>query len=93
MGIEHKITLASDFPADDVLHPMLTALPQFTEYDTEYGLHDFGTNATAVTVSIESDGFLVCDHLVDRELARKVLDSLITGIKELDIKINDVSEV
>jgi len=93
MGIEHKITLADDVPADDVVHPLLAALPQFTIYDTEYGLHNFGTNATAVSVSIESDGFLVCDHLVDRELAHNVLDTLVSGIKELGIKISDVSEV
>ena len=93
MGIEHKITLAHDVPAEDVVHPLLTALPQFTEYDTEYGLHNFGTAATAVTVSIEPDGFLVCDHLVDRELARKVLDSLIRSIKELNVEVSDVSEV
>lgn len=93
MGIEHKITLADDVPADGVVHPLLTKLPQFTAYDTEYGLHHFGGTVTAVTVSIESDGFLVCDHLVDRELAREVLDSLIASIKELDLEISDVSEV
>ena len=93
MGIEHKITLADDVPADDVVHPMLTALPQCTDYDTEYGLHNFGTAATAVAISIEPDGFLVCDHLVDRELARNVLDSLIRSIEQLNIEVDDVFEV
>ena len=43
--------------------------------------------------SIESDGFLVCDNLVDRQLANEILDSLVARIQELDIEISDVFEV
>ena len=93
MGIEHKITIAGEVPPDDVLHPLLAALPKFTNYDSRYGLHNFGTSTTSVTVSIESDGFLICDNLVDRQLAREILDSLVTRIEQLNIEISDVSEV
>jgi hypothetical protein len=93
MGIEHKITLTDDVPADDVMHPLLTGLPHFTEYNTEYGLYNFGSTSTAATESIESDGFLVCDHLIDRELAREVLDALIQGIGTLGSGVKNVFEV
>jgi len=88
-----NILPAGDFSADDVARQLLTELPQFTAYDTQHGLYNFGTATTAVTVSIESDGFLVCDNLVDRQLAREISDSLVAKIKELKIEIQDVSEI
>jgi len=93
LGIEHKITIAGDVPPDDVLHPLLASLPEFTVLESECDFHCFGATTTAVTVSIERDGFLVCDNLIDRQLANEILNSLVLKIKELGIQINDVSEI
>ena len=94
MGIEHSVTLDDGCPPDDVVHPLLTSLPHFINYDTDLGLHNYGVDGSpACSISVESYGFVHCDHLCDRQVARDVLAALVETSKSMNLGIPVVAEL
>jgi len=95
MGIEHSIELDAGCPPDNVAHPLLASLPHFLGYDADLALHNYGTGSgsLACSVSTESYGFLHCDHLCDRNVARDVLDALLAASKSLNLGTPKVTEI
>jgi hypothetical protein len=94
MGIEHSVTLGDGCPPDDVAHPLLTSLPHFIGYDTDLGLHNYGSDdSPACSISIESYGFIHCDQLCDRQVARDVLDALVEATESANLGVPVVAEL
>ena len=93
-GIEHSVTLDDGCPPDDVVHSLLTSLPHFLRYDADLGLHNYGVDGSiACSISIESYGFVHCDHLCDRQVARDVLDALVETSESMKLGIQVVAEL
>ena len=94
MGIEHSVTLDGGCPPNDVVHPLLTSLPHFTGFDTNLGLHNYGADGSlACSISTETFGFVHCDHLCDRQVARDVLDALVAASKTMNLGTPVVAEL
>ncbi len=94
MGIEHSIKLHDGCPPDDVVHPLLTSLPHFIGFDTDLGLHNYGADGSpACSISIETYGFVHCDHLCDRKIARDVLDALVAESQSMNLGTPVVAEL
>jgi hypothetical protein len=73
---------------------MLASLPHFAAYDYELQLHNYGdSHLPACSVSTDSCGFVFCDHLSDRPVARDVLNSLIAAVESSGLGRPNVSEL